>query len=50
MIIVENEQIPEKEGYEIKIFICSKCKEIESCEAEQYKIKGWCYTMYPKDF
>jgi hypothetical protein len=40
---VENKKVPEKEGFETLIHICSKCKNILDCYSDGVDY-GWCYT------
>lgn len=44
-MLIDNKQVPTKEGYTTKIHLCSNCKDKAECDAEEYINQGWCYTM-----
>jgi hypothetical protein len=45
---INGEKVPQREGYETIIHVCSHCEFYEECEGDDKKDKGWCYT-YEKE-
>ena len=46
-MFIDMQKVPEREGWETLIHLCSECPEheAENCEVEKYHIQGWCYTF-----